>query len=108
MDFTRFSWKTTRFPGIALVFLYTNEQTGDGVVLIRMAPGRGYPRHRHVGEERVLVLQGGYRDEAGRYQAGDTVVQPPGSVHHPVALEGDEDCILLATALGGIELLEES
>ena len=32
------------------------------VSLLRLAPGRGLPMHRHVGEEFTVVLQGGYTD----------------------------------------------
>ena len=33
--------------------------------LIRMPPGSRYPRHRHLGEERFLMLQGGVRFDDG-------------------------------------------
>ena len=84
--------------------------------MIRMEPGCGYAPHRHVGTEDVLVLQGGYRDEFGRYLQGDHVHYPAGTRHSPVAL-GDSSgsggvqggmpaCVLLATVSHGIELLE--
>ncbi len=105
-DYETLSWKQTRYPGIALVFLYNDSQTDGGAVLIRMEPGCGYPRHRHVGDERVLVLQGGYHDEFGEYRTGQDLLNPAGSEHHPVAAEGDLPCILLAAAEQGIELLD--
>ena len=85
------------------------------VVVIRMAPGCGYPAHRHVGAEDVLILQGGYRDEMGEHRAGTYLSYPPGSVHTPVAC-GDRDrpeseenpaCILFAIARGGVENLRD-
>ena len=55
------------------------------------------------GVEEVLILQGGYRDERGEHRAGDYIINPAGSTHHPLALEGTDDCIMLAIAHGGIE-----
>ena len=84
--------------------LRRDEQTGDASVLIRMQAGQGYPAHRHVGIEEVFIIQGGYRDSSGERRAGEYFVNDAGSAHHPVAL-APEDCIMIAFAHGGIELL---
>jgi anti-sigma factor ChrR (cupin superfamily) len=73
-----------------------------------MKPGCGYPAHRHTGIEEVLILHGGYRDRGGEHRAGDYLVNEAGSAHYPIALEGTEDCIMLAIVHGGIELLKEA
>ena len=104
-DFSSIEWRVTRHTGIFIHVLRRDEQTGDGSVLIRMRPGCGYPAHRHVGLEEVLILQGGYRDQKGAHHAGDYIINEAGSAHHPVALDGAEDCIMFAVAHGGIELL---
>ena len=70
-----------------------------------MAPGCGYPRHRHVGEEQVFVVEGAYEDAAGRYEAGSFQRFAAGSVHTPVA--GEAGALLLAWAEGGIEPREQ-
>ena len=50
--------------------------------LVRVEPGHAFPRHAHVGEETVLVLQGELEDDAGtRYRAGDTIVSGDGTSH---------------------------
>ncbi len=50
--------------------------------LVRVEPGHVFPRHAHVGEETVLVLQGEMEDEGGtRYRAGDTIVSDDGTSH---------------------------
>lgn len=85
-------------------FYATCRDTGRVVALIRMAPGCGYPRHRHQGPEDVLVLQGGYRDEAGEHRQGQFVRYEDGSSHGPVALDAGPACVLLAVAHEGIEL----
>ncbi|MGB7924776.1 MAG: cupin domain-containing protein [Pyrinomonadaceae bacterium] len=104
-DLSSIEWRATRHEGVFIHFLRRDERTGDASVYIRMQPGRGYPAHRHVGVEEVLVLQGGYRDQKGEHRAGAYVVNEGGSAHHPVALDGAEDCIMFAVAHGGIELI---
>ena len=70
MDANAIPWRSTRVQGIDVHFYASDADSGRVVALIRMAPGRGYPRHRHRGTEEVLVLQGGYRDEFGEHTAG--------------------------------------
>lgn len=107
MDLTAIPWRTTRYPGVAVHFYASDEHSGRVLALIRMDPGCGYPRHRHRGSEDVLVLQGGYRDERGRYGAGEFVRHEDGSSHSPIAVDGDDavPCVLLALAHEGIHLL---
>ncbi len=105
-DFNSIDWQSTRHEGIFLNVLRRDEENGDATVLIRMQPGCGYPAHRHVGLEEVFILQGGYRDSIGEHRAGEYSLNEAGSAHAPIALDG-EDCIMLAVAHGGIELLKE-
>ena len=125
LDDASIPWRSTSHPGISWHSLDLNagepEAAGlrkakDAVVLIRMAPGRGYPPHRHLGSEDVLILQGGYADELGEHLAGTFLRYAAGSAHSPVACgdpglpESAENpaCILFAIARGGVqELLED-
>lgn len=107
-DLTSLPWRDTRYAGVAWVDL-ARADDGTTTALIRMSPGCGYPAHRHVGAEDVLVLAGGYRDDDGReHRAGDFVRYGPGSVHEPVALDGPEarDCLLFAVAHRGTEVID--
>lgn len=115
-------WRSTRDEGIHWIDLrraagepWESAEPEDQsmTVLIRMDPGHGYPRHRHLGPEDVLILAGGYRDaEGAEFRAGDFVRYPAGSEHTPVALgdreqpigPGNPACILFAVAHGGTEL----
>lgn len=64
------------------------------VSLLRLAPGRGLPMHRHDGSEYTVVLQGGYTDSTGNYGVGDFAVGPGAEQHEPIADPG-EPCIAL-------------
>jgi anti-sigma factor ChrR (cupin superfamily) len=106
LDLSRIDWRATRHEGIYLHILRRDEATGDATVLIRMEPGCLYPAHRHRGIEEVFILQGGYTDSRGTHRAGDYVLNEAGSAHKPKALEDPrEDCIMLAVAHGGIEIV---
>lgn len=118
-DLDGLPWRGTRYPGVQWLDLGQGTPAGGAAegtmtVLIRMAPGRGYPAHRHLGAEDVLVLRGGYRDGDGRVvRAGAFHRYPAGSVHAPVALgdpdrpESDEHpaCVLFSVAHGGTEVV---
>jgi putative transcriptional regulator len=62
--------------------------------LLRLAPGKGLPVHRHVANEFTVVLQGGYTDNTGSYGVGDFAVGPGANEHEPIADPG-EPCIAL-------------
>lgn len=64
------------------------------VSLLRLAPGKGLPQHRHVADEFTIVLQGGYTDNTGNYGVGDFAVGPGPNDHEPIADPG-EPCIAL-------------
>jgi anti-sigma factor ChrR (cupin superfamily) len=119
IDEAALPWRATRHEGIEWFPLHPRAEAPgpagprDSTVLIRMAPGRGYPRHRHLDVEEVLILRGGYRDERGEHGAGTYLRYEAGSEHTPVAL-GDRAapvgpknpfCLLFAIARGGVQNL---
>ena len=120
LDLAALPWRPTRTPGVHWILVSPDEASfradpaQEVVALVRMDPGCGYPPHRHLGPEEVLVLTGGYRDAEGEHLAGTWVRYPAGSEHAPVALgdpdlpggEGQAACVLFATARGGTESLQ--
>lgn len=121
-DQSAVAWRPTRHAGVEWcpLFLDTSAAAARGpapaTVLIRMQPGAGYPAHRHLDVEEVLILRGGYRDERGEHRAGSFLRYAAGSVHRPVALgdpsqpvgDANPACVLFASARGGVENLDRS
>ena len=70
---------------------------------VRVQPGAVFPRHKHLGAEHVIVLQGGFRDEDGQdFVAGQDSHQGAGTDHEFVAHEG-EPLIYLAVIHGQVD-----
>lgn len=59
--------------------------------IVRYAAGSRFDTHLHALGEEILVLEGTFRDEHGRYGAGTYLHNPPGSSHAPWS---DEGCTL--------------
>ncbi len=58
-------------------------------VVLRGVPGVTFPTHRHAGEERTFVLQGGFREDDGNeLWRGMRLLKPPGSEHSVTVLDG--------------------
>jgi putative transcriptional regulator len=72
------------------------------VRLLNLPKGWKAPQHAHGGDEITLVLSGAFRDEAGRYGAGDVSHAASGFVHRPV-VDGDEDCLCLVVEFGQLQ-----
>jgi anti-sigma factor ChrR (cupin superfamily) len=107
IDLQAVPFKATRHPGVSIHFYHADRDSGHAAVMIRMEPGAGYPGHRHVGPEELLVLAGGYRDETGVHRAGEFVRYEAGSSHRPVALEEGPACVFFAIAHEGIALFDD-
>ena len=74
------------------------------VGFLRVTAGESFPRHRHLGEERVLVLQGALREEDGTIRRrGELVVSADASEHAFAALPGP-DLVFLVVLQGGLEI----
>jgi anti-sigma factor ChrR (cupin superfamily) len=59
-------------------------------VLLRLVPGAQFPLHAHADRERVLLLEGGYRDDqsGAEFWRGELDVREAGTSHSFTALEG--------------------
>jgi putative transcriptional regulator len=100
------AWRPGPLPGSALLpFRPGPRRAGADATLFRFGPGLAFPRHGHRGPETVLVLEGGFTDDAGCHRAaGERIDTPPGASHAFVVDEGG--CITAVLIDGGIVLAE--
>lgn len=87
-------WRPLPTLGAHFAGLARDPATGTMLSVARMGGGRRFPRHRHVGGEDVVVLQGAYRDQVGEFASGDWGSYEDGSEHAPDTVAGAECWIL--------------
>ncbi|WP_348643350.1 ChrR family anti-sigma-E factor [Rhizobium laguerreae] len=89
-----------RLPGFKE---YSLDMDGCEVSLMWIRPGRALPAHTHKGMELILILDGAFNDERGRFGPGDISIADETVVHRPVA-EKDRPCIAFAVSDGQVKL----
>ena len=87
-----------RRPGVHWKVLW--EEGVRKAVLMRYDPGATIPRHRHLGDEQIFVLDGGVSDDTGTCTKGNYARRPPGCVHTVTSRDG---ALVLAIMTGGTE-----
>lgn len=80
-------------PGVH--YLRTQLEGGGGLMLLRTAPGKGIPMHRHAGHELTMILRGAYEDTLGRFAVGDVADLDEDIEHQPITAPG-QPCICVA------------
>jgi quercetin dioxygenase-like cupin family protein len=79
-------------PGLTWMPLDFDEAQGNGLYLVRFAPGASSLPHEHVFGEAFIVLEGVLVDSDGQeMRAGEFVRYTPGSRHFSTSPEG---CLL--------------
>jgi anti-sigma factor ChrR (cupin superfamily) len=93
------SW-TERRPGVAWKVLW--EHGDHKALLVRYAPGASVPRHRHLGDEQIFVLEGSVSDDTGTAAAGQYARRPPGCEH---TVRSEHGALVVAILSGGTQPL---
>lgn len=89
-------------PGVWVAAVDTPHAAGNRVYVLSVPRGMTAARHEHSGAEYCTVLKGAYRDEVGRFEAGDFVAADHDLNHQPI-VEGDEPCICLFATEGRLK-----
>lgn len=79
--------------GVDIYRLHESGTEGSTAALLRFHPGGRVPLHVHQGFEYILMLAGSQKDEVSQAMAGALIVNPPGTTHSVVSVDG---CIVLA------------
>src|SRR5215510_8295375 len=86
-------------PGLTFKILWQDPATKRRAQMTRFAPDAQLPRHRHVGDELIFVIEGALSDESGTVTAGNMSYRPDGCVHTVTAKNG---ATVLAVLTGDI------
>ena len=78
------SWQPGPYPGVELMLLHKNEQTGGVTVLRKFAAGMTIPAHIHpLANESVYVLSGEWEESGVTHGPGAFFFAPRGERHGP-------------------------
>ena len=89
-------------PGVRQKRIWEDKATERRALLARFEPGATLPRHRHVGDELIFLVEGANADEAGVVATGDMNYRPNGCVHTVTTQNG---ATVLAVVWGRTEPL---
>jgi anti-sigma factor ChrR (cupin superfamily) len=67
--------------GVRVKPVWEDKATARRAILARFEPGATLPRHRHVGDELIFVVEGASVDESGTVTPGNLNYRPNGCVH---------------------------
>ncbi|HYH84330.1 MAG TPA: cupin domain-containing protein [Pyrinomonadaceae bacterium] len=81
-------WVETDDEGVCYKLLFADRELGTYTTLLRLQPGARIPRHRHLGVEQCLVLEGDLSAGSIKMSAGDFNCSLPNSIHDEIATEG--------------------
>nr|WP_243239536.1 cupin domain-containing protein [Sulfobacillus harzensis] len=92
IDTTESEWRPKSLEGLSEIRLFTNEETGATISLVKFAKGSGIPEpHKHASNQFMFCLSGEYV-----YTATNTVLRPgsfywnpKGNVHGPTMANAD-------------------
>ena len=87
-------------PGVRQKRVWEDKASERRAILTRMEPGATLPRHRHVGEELIFIIEGANADESGTVSSGNMPYRPNGCVHTVTTKNG---ATLLAVVWGRTE-----
>ncbi|MGO9451979.1 MAG: cupin domain-containing protein [Candidatus Binataceae bacterium] len=91
---------TQESPGLQRKQIWTRHDGMPQASLLRLEAGATLPRHRHIGEEFIFVIEGSYADASGEVRAGDMNYLPDGYVH---TVSSSNGATVLSIAYGSVE-----
>jgi anti-sigma factor ChrR (cupin superfamily) len=91
-------WQPTPDEGVFAKELFRNEGSGLVTSLVRMSPGARVPRHRHIGIEQCLVLEGDLRTGGDVTTSGDYICAPAHTIHQELHTEQGNLLLIIAPA----------
>ncbi len=94
-----------RQPGVRMKNLWEDPETKRRAVVSRIEGGAQLPRHRHVGDELLYVIEGAISDDFGTVTAGNMGYRPNGCIHTVSTKNG---ATVLAVITGGVEPTTET
>ncbi|WOI36949.1 cupin domain-containing protein [Alteromonas sp. CI.11.F.A3] len=89
-----YQWLPSPAKGVERMMLdRIGNEVARATTIVRYAPNSHFPEHAHDGGEEILVLDGVFGDEHGKYPKGTYLRNPVGTSHSPAI--GAEGAVIL-------------
>ena len=89
-------------PGVRHKTIWADKETKRRLALVRFDAGAKLPRHKHVGDELIFVIEGSVSDESGEVVAGNANYRPNSCTHTVTSKNG---ATVFALVTGGVEMM---
>jgi len=100
------AWQPGPLPWVSLFHLEGGPRVaGLDAGFVRLKKGTPFPAHRHTATERVLILEGGYHDHAGRWYGPGDLHEMLGGSQHSLQMNAERDVLLAVVLSGEVEVL---
>jgi anti-sigma factor ChrR (cupin superfamily) len=90
-------------PGVRQKPIWHDKETKRRAALVRFDPRAQLPRHKHIGDELIFVIEGSIADESGEVLSGNMNYRPNGCTHTVTTKNG---AIIFALVTGGVEMMK--
>jgi putative transcriptional regulator len=99
-------WQPGPHPSIRLFHLEPGPSLAAADAgFVRMPASFAWPAHRHTAAERVLILEGGYRDSSGRVYLPGDVHEMAANTEHSFTVLPEKELLFALVLHGQIEML---
>jgi len=79
---------TEALPGVRSKLFWSDPATNRRAIFARFDPGAKLPRHKHIGDELLFMIEGSNFDESGELRTGNVSYFPSGYTHTVVSRNG--------------------
>jgi hypothetical protein len=99
-------WEQGPLPWVSLFhFAGGPAVAGLDTGFVKLKKGMPFPPHRHMGSERVLILEGSYKDHEQRYFGPGDFHDMSEGTEHSLQMSADEDVLLAVIMTGEIQVV---
>ena len=96
-------WIEGRVPGTRQKVFWSDPITKRRAVMARFERGAKLPRHKHIGDELLFMIEGSNFDESGELRTGNLAYFPSGCIHTVVSKIGHT---AIAFVTGEVETMQ--
>ena len=85
------TWKSYSLPGVMIGILNVDEEKREISCFLRCESNVRFPRHGHIGNEEIIILEGDLVIDGKVYISGDRIYSFSDTIHEPETPQG---CLL--------------